>query len=132
LVRTFAKSLVSEGMIADYSIHDKNDGNPHVHILTTMRGIDDNGKWLEKVPLAEQFQIHGTTAHLCFFQLLVRHSTELHDQHILLEHLKVMLFGKWMSKQKKVYSLDEGGNRIPIIDKKTGQQKISNDSTILF
>lgn len=76
LVRTFAKSLVSEGMIADYSIHDKNDGNPHVHILTTMRGIDDKGKW--------------------------------------------------MSKQKKIYSLDEGGNRIPIIDKKTGQQKISN------
>lgn len=76
LVRTFAKSLVSEGMIADYSIHDKNDGNPHVHILTTMRGIDDKGKW--------------------------------------------------MSKQKKIYSLDEGGNRISIIDKKTGQQKISN------
>lgn len=76
LVRTFAKSLVSEGMIADYSIHDKNDGNPHVHILTTMRGIDDKGKW--------------------------------------------------MSKQKKIYSLDESGNRIPIIDKKTGQQKISN------
>ena len=76
LVRTFAKSLVSEGMIADYSIHDKKDGNPHVHILTTMRGIDDNGKW--------------------------------------------------MSKQKKVYSLDESGNKIPIIDKKTGQQKITN------
>lgn len=76
LVRTFAKSLVSEGMIADYSIHDKNDGNPHVHILTTMRRIDDNGKW--------------------------------------------------MAKQRKVYSLDESGNRIPVIDPKTGKQKVES------
>lgn len=76
LVRTFTKSLVSEGMIADYSIHDKNDGNPHVHILTTMRRIDDNGKW--------------------------------------------------MAKQRKVYSLDESGNRIPVIDPKTGKQKVES------
>lgn len=76
LVRTFAKSLVSEGMIADYSIHDKNDENPHVHILTTMRRIDDNGKW--------------------------------------------------MAKQRKVYSLDESGNRIPVIDPKTGKQKVES------
>lgn len=35
-------------MIADFAIHDKGDGNPHAHILLTMRAIDENGKWLPK------------------------------------------------------------------------------------
>lgn len=75
IVRTFSKSLTAEGMIADVSIHDKGDGNPHAHILLTMRRIDCNGNWE-------------------------------------------------MVKEKKVYALDENGERIPIIDPKTGQQKI--------
>ena len=32
--------------------------------------------------------------------------------------------GEWGAKQKKVYDLDENGERIPVIDKKTGQQKV--------
>ena len=32
--------------------------------------------------------------------------------------------GKWAAKQRKVYDLDENGERIPVIDKKTGQQKV--------
>ena len=46
-------------------------------------------------------------------------------------HIHVMLTlrpltekGEWGAKQKKVYDLDENGERIPIIDKKTGQQKV--------
>ena len=35
-------------MIADFAIHDKGDGNPHVHIMLTMRAMDENGKWLPK------------------------------------------------------------------------------------
>ncbi len=35
-------------MIADFAIHDKGDGNPHAHILLTMRPMDENGKWLPK------------------------------------------------------------------------------------
>ncbi len=35
-------------MIVDYAIHDKGDGNPHAHILLTMRAMDENGKWLPK------------------------------------------------------------------------------------
>ena len=31
------KTFVDKGMCADWSIHDKNDGNPHVHLLVTMR-----------------------------------------------------------------------------------------------
>ncbi len=30
----------------------------------------------------------------------------------------------WGAKSKKVFDLDENGERIPIIDKKTGQQKV--------
>lgn len=31
------KTFVDKGMCADWSIHDKGDGNPHVHLLVTMR-----------------------------------------------------------------------------------------------
>ena len=30
------KTFVDKGMCADWSIHDKGDGNPHVHLLVTM------------------------------------------------------------------------------------------------
>ncbi len=36
--------------------------------------------------------------------------------------------GNGEQKQKKVYVLDENGERIPLIDKKTGQQKVDNRS----
>ena len=31
-----------------FAIHDKGDGNPHAHILLTMRAMDETGKWLPK------------------------------------------------------------------------------------
>jgi ATP-dependent exoDNAse (exonuclease V) alpha subunit len=31
------------GMCADWSLHDKGDGNPHVHLLLTTRPVDSNG-----------------------------------------------------------------------------------------
>ena len=42
------EQFVSKGMIADFAIHDKGDGNPHAHILLTLRAIDEHGKWLPK------------------------------------------------------------------------------------
>lgn len=78
LVRDFCQeNFVSKGMIADFSIHDKGDGNPHAHIMLTMRGIKENGEWADY-------------------------------------------------KEKKVYTLDENGERIPIIDENTGLQKVDN------
>ena len=35
----------SKGMIADVVIHDKKDGNPHSHIMLTMRPFEENGEW---------------------------------------------------------------------------------------
>ena len=38
----------SKGMVADAVIHDKRDGNPHTHIMLTMRPFDENGEWGSK------------------------------------------------------------------------------------
>lgn len=49
LVRYYVVSnFVSVGMCADLSIHDKGDGNPHAHILLTMRPLDKQGAWAAK------------------------------------------------------------------------------------
>ena len=49
LVRAYCSSqFVSRGMCADFNIHDTGSGNPHTHILLTMRPIDERGKWLPK------------------------------------------------------------------------------------
>lgn len=46
LVREFVREeFTKKGMCADWSIHDKGDGNPHVHILVTMRPIEQDGSW---------------------------------------------------------------------------------------
>lgn len=36
-------NFVDEGMCADISIHDKNDGNPHFHCLLTTRNVSESG-----------------------------------------------------------------------------------------
>ena len=38
-------NFVSVGMCADIAIHDKSDGNPHAHIMLTMRPLNENGEW---------------------------------------------------------------------------------------
>ena len=49
LIRDYCREFfVSKGMIADFAIHDKGDGNPHAHILLTMRAMDEKGQWLPK------------------------------------------------------------------------------------
>lgn len=49
LIRDYCREFfVSKGMIADFAIHDKGDGNPHAHILLTIRAMDETGKWLPK------------------------------------------------------------------------------------
>ena len=42
------EQFVAKGMVADFAIHDKEDGNPHAHILLTLRAMDEHGKWLPK------------------------------------------------------------------------------------
>ena len=72
--RKQSKFMTDKGFCVTWAIHDKNDGNPHVHILATTRPLDKNGK----------FTI----------------------------------------KEKKVPVVDDAGNKVPLIDEKTGEQKI--------
>ena len=46
LVREYVKEhFVNKGMCADIAIHDTGGGNPHAHILLTMRPIEQDGTW---------------------------------------------------------------------------------------
>lgn len=55
----------------------------------------------------------------------------LHDKgdgnphaHIMLTTRPIDENGKWGAKEKKVYALDANGEKIPVIDEKTGKQKL--------
>ena len=49
LVREYCSSqFVSRGMCVDYAIHDTGSGNPHCHIMLTMRPLDERGTWAAK------------------------------------------------------------------------------------
>ena len=49
LVREYCSSqFVSRGMCVDFVIHDTNSGNPHCHIMLTMRPLDERGTWTAK------------------------------------------------------------------------------------
>ncbi len=49
LVRDFVeKQIVSKGMVADWVIHD-NPGNPHIHLMTTLRPLTEDGFGAKKV-----------------------------------------------------------------------------------
>ena len=60
LVRHFCmQCFTAKGMCADFAIHDKGDGNPHVHILLTTRNVNESGfttknrSWNDKSVLLE-------------------------------------------------------------------------------
>ena len=83
IVRRYVQdNFVSVGMCVDWALHDKGDGNPHAHIMLTMRGIKPDGTWAQK--------------------------------------------------EKKIYALDEDGNRIPLIDPATGEQKLGKRNEKLW
>lgn len=49
LIRKLVQELfVDKGMCADVAFHDKGDGNPHAHLLLTMRSLTPDGKWGDK------------------------------------------------------------------------------------
>jgi Ti-type conjugative transfer relaxase TraA len=51
LMREFVRdNLTSKGMIADWVYHDK-DGNPHIHLMTALRPLTEDGFGPKKVPV---------------------------------------------------------------------------------
>lgn len=60
LLRQYCQEqFVSKGMIADVALHDDHDGNPHAHILLTMRAMDNQGKWLPKARKVYDLDANG-------------------------------------------------------------------------
>ena len=60
LIQQFCtEQFVDKGMIADIAVHDKGDGNPHAHILLTMRPVAENGRWLPKCRMVYDLDEHG-------------------------------------------------------------------------
>ncbi|MBW9069979.1 Ti-type conjugative transfer relaxase TraA [Agrobacterium pusense] len=51
LVRDFVeKHIIAKGMVADWVYHD-NPGNPHIHLMTTLRPLTEEGFGSKKVPV---------------------------------------------------------------------------------
>ena len=49
LIRNYCQtSFVDRGMIADFAVHDDEKGNPHAHVLLTMRSMNEQGAWNPK------------------------------------------------------------------------------------
>ncbi len=49
LIRNYCQtSFVDRGMIADFAVHDDNEGNPHAHVLLTIRSLNEQGEWNPK------------------------------------------------------------------------------------
>ena len=60
LVRAYVKdNFVDKGMCADFAIHDKGTGNPHVHIMLTLRPLKENGQWGAKCHKAYNLDENG-------------------------------------------------------------------------
>ncbi len=51
--------FVNYGMCADINIHDSGAGNPHAHIILTMRSIDIDGNWMSKQKKVYQLDKNG-------------------------------------------------------------------------
>ncbi len=53
LVRDFVeKHILAKGMVADWVYHD-NPGNPHIHLMTTLRPLTENGFGSKKVAVID-------------------------------------------------------------------------------
>lgn len=60
LVRAYVKdNFVDKGMCADFAIHNKGTGNPHVHIMLTLRPLKENGQWGAKCHKAYNLDENG-------------------------------------------------------------------------
>lgn len=60
LIKEFTQdTFVNNGMVADIAIHDNKKGNPHAHIMLTIRAFDEEGQWLSKQKKEYILDKHG-------------------------------------------------------------------------
>ena len=60
LIRAYVRdTFVNAGMCADFALHDKGDGNPHAHIMLTIRPLTPSGQWGAKCRKVYDLDDHG-------------------------------------------------------------------------
>ena len=59
LRKYISDNFVSDGMCADFAIHDTDGHNPHAHIILTVRPLDENGKWQHKTEKEYLCKLNG-------------------------------------------------------------------------
>ena len=67
LVQEYCReNFVEKGMCVDFAIHDPAPPghNPHVHIMLTLRAMDENGKWLPKAHKVYDLDENGSRIRL--------------------------------------------------------------------
>lgn len=65
LIREYVKeNFVVSGMCADICVHDKNDGNPHAHIMLTTRPFNEDKSWGVKERKDYALDENGNRIHL--------------------------------------------------------------------
>jgi uncharacterized protein YpuA (DUF1002 family) len=61
LLRRYVRAnFVDAGMCADIAVHDKDDGNPHAHIMLTMRPFNANKTWGAKIKKVGKKPVYTT------------------------------------------------------------------------
>ena len=88
-------SIKNHGMIADMSIHDKGDGNPHAHIMLTLRPMNERGEWENKTK-----------------KVYVCKNSEGEERGFTAEELKAQPPGVWAKKLPFYKNGDEHGERL--------------------
>jgi Ti-type conjugative transfer relaxase TraA len=105
------KHFVSKGMVADFSIHEDDPGNPHAHVLLTMREVTPEGfgakvrSWNAKADLLQWREAWAEAANEHLAQaghnVRIDHRT-LEAQNIELEPSRKIGIGRERQEEKKL------------------------------
>lgn len=130
-----AATLLPEGAPAEYASPERlfnaveaaekrSDARPAKKIMVALPRELDAG---ERVRVVEEFIRCNLTAngYACTYAIHTDKRDNNPHAHILVANRRIdPKTGKWAAKRRTEYALDENGERIPVIDPETGQQKI--------
>ena len=114
LVRTYVKdNFVDNGMCADFAIHDRDTGNPHAHILLTVRPLKENGEWGAKCrkPASRYESIRKLREQAALYNLLATNGIttmqQLHEKVDAMNAQYYKLRGEIVSAERRIATLEE-------------------------
>lgn len=87
---------------------------------------------LQLAVIKEYVQINFVSEGMCVDIAIHDRGNGNPHAHILLTTRPIKADGTWGAKEKKDYARDENGDRIPLIDKKTGKQKLGKRNEKLW